>query len=127
MSISVTANRIHARKGVALEDIAEIGPDELLLRGCKPSTVSSGGILSPEAGAVGEVQTENKDFLIRACVLFEVVKLPVPEMMTRGNPLALKVGDVVLTRNALVDPLFGNELAITNLYLGVVGVAERAA
>jgi hypothetical protein len=46
--------------------------------------------------------------------------------MSRGNPLELAVGDVLCLRNALVDPLPGNAIGICDLYLGVVGVLERA-
>lgn len=127
MSTSATANRIYARERIVAEDITEMGPDELLVSGCKPPTQTAGGLYTPEAGAVGEIRDENRAHPIRACALFRIEKMPPEENMTKGNPLGLEVGDVVLCRNALVDPLLGNELALTNMYLGVVAVAERAA
>lgn len=125
MSTSIVANRIYERKGYAAADFEQISPDDLLVRGLKPPTKTAGGLWTPDAGASGEAPTETKDYAVRACVAFEVVKLPVE--MSKGNPHNLSPGDVVACRNALVDPLLGNELAITNMYLGVIGVLERAA
>lgn len=125
MSTSATANRIYARGFLAPEDLDSMGPDEVLVRGCTPPTKTEGGIWTPEAGATGEA-TQAATVPVRTAVLFEIVKLPTPELMTRGNPQNLKVGDVVLARNVLVDPQFGNVLGITNLYT-IAGVAERAA
>ena len=122
MSTSVVANRIYARERVTAEDFREMNVDELLLRGCKPPTSSAGGIIT---AVTAEGESTVKDHPLRACVAFEVVKLPANENQTRGNPLNLTPGDVVLARNVLVDPLFGNELGITNLYTGVVGILER--
>lgn len=118
MSTSVVANRIYQRERLVAEDLKEMAPDLVLLRGCKPPQQTEGGIIAPG---------DRSDHPVRACVLFEVVLLPSTENMTRGNPLKLSVGDVVLCRNALVDPLPGNELATTDMYMGVVSVAERAA
>ncbi len=123
MSTSATANRVYARERITANDILAMGPDELLLRGCKPPA-KVGGIFTPSAGAEGEAPTEVKDHPLRACAFFEVVAMPVE--LTRGNPLGIDVGDILLCRNVLVDPLLGNELGITNFYMGVVGVAERA-
>ena len=123
MSTSITANRIYQRGRYAAEDFKEVAPDTLIVRGLKKPTVLSSGLYTPEAGAVGEVQEAVTH--TRACLAFEVIALPVE--MSKGNPLRLAVGDVVLCRNVLVDPLLGDEFATTDLYLGVVSVLERAA
>jgi hypothetical protein len=125
MSTSVVANRINERKRYAVEDFKELFPDVVLVRGCKPSTSTKTGLLLPGAGAVGEMPKEEVDYPLRACFAFEVVKMP--GEMSKGNPLAVNVGDVVMCRNVLVDPLLGNEFGITDLYMGVVAVLERAA
>lgn len=123
MSTSATANRIHARERICPEDLIDLAPDVLLVRGIMVSTKTEGNILTPAAGAIGEVVTEER-LPVRVSRVFEVAKLPVE--MSRGNPLNLAVGDVVLCRNVLVDPIFGNECGLTDLYMGVVAVVERA-
>lgn len=123
MSTSIVANRIYARERYAAEDFDEMAPDTLLLRACKPPTSSAGGIITDARNAN---DTEVKDHPARACVAFTVVKLPAVENRTKGNPLNLAPGDVVAARNVLVDPLLGNDLCITDLYMGVVSVLERA-
>jgi hypothetical protein len=117
VSTSVVANRIYARGRVAAEDFQEMGPGDILLRVLKPPKETTSGLI------VGQDVDLHP---VRACVAFEVARLCAPELMPQGNPLNLKVGDVVLARNALVDPLFGNELGLTNMYAGVVAVLERA-
>ncbi len=125
MSTSVVANRIYQRGRLVAEDFIDLAPDDLLVRGLRRRTrEKEGGLYLADAGAVGEV-TATVTTPLRACVSFEVAKLP--GEMSRGNPLNLAVGDVVVCRNALVDPLFGDELGLTNLYMGVVGVLERAS
>lgn len=123
MSISVVANRIYQRERMCAEDFQEMAPDDLLLRGCKPPTKTKTGLITSTAGASSD---EDAAHPVRACVAFEVVKLPDEQNRTKGNPLNLAPGDVVACRNALVDPLPGNELATTNMYIGVLAVLERA-
>ncbi len=125
MSTSITANRINERERFSVGDFKEMSPNVLLVRGCKPSTKTEGGLLTPGAGAIGELREEKTDHPLRGCPVFEVIMLPVE--MTRGNPHNLRVGDVVLCRNVLVDPLLGNEFGITDFYDGVAGLVERAA
>ncbi len=113
--MTATAHRIYHRQRMAAEDFEALFPDTVLVRAVKPPKESGGGLHLPEA---------NADHPVRACVAFTVEKLPVE--MSKGNPLELAPGDTVLCRNALVDPLYGNELGICDLYLGVVAVLERA-
>lgn len=130
MSTSVVANRIYSRASTggaigryAAEDFDEMAPDVVLLRGCKPPT-KQGGLFLPGAGTEGEAPQEQKDHPVRACVAFEVIKLP--KEQSRGNPMNLVPGDVVLARNVLVDPLLGDEYGLTDMYMGIAGVLERA-
>ena len=116
---SIVANRIYHRQGFRAEDFKAMGPNVVLLRGCKPPSASEGGILL-DAGPV--------EHPVRACAAFEIVMLQdgVDGYHDEDNPLGLRVGDTVLCRNALVDPLLGNELAICDIHLGIVAVLERA-
>ncbi len=77
MSTSITANRINERKRYAAGDFKELATDVVLLRGCKPSTKTGGGLYTPGAGAIGEANAADDDFPLRACPAFEVVMLPV--------------------------------------------------
>lgn len=123
MSTSVIANRIHARERICPEDLQVLAPDALLVRGVMVSTKTEGGLLTPDAGGVGEVVTESR-LPVRASRVFEIAKLP--SSMSAGNPMQLAVGDIVLCRNVLVDPLYGNECGLTDMYAGVVALVERA-
>lgn len=125
MSTSVTANRINERATITADDILEMAPDVLLVRGCKPSTKTETGLFLPGAGLGTDVPTEQKDHPLRACPVFEVVRMPVE--LSRGNPNNISVGDVLLCANVVIDPLLGNELGVTNFYMGVLAVVERAA
>jgi hypothetical protein len=136
MSTSVVVNRIYGRNPlgatermgrICAEDFVDLWPDLLLLRGLKPltKTQTAGGLELPDGmGSIRDaVGTEDASHPVRACAAFEVVR--VASILTKGNPLDLKPGDVVLCFNAAVDPLLGNELAITNINIGVQAVLER--
>lgn len=135
MSTSAVANRIYAREPhgegrgrICAEDFVDLAPDLLLLRGLKPptTTTTGGGLVTADgmASIKDDVGAENRAHPVRACVAFEVVALA--SSLSKGNPLQLKSGDVVLCFNAAVDPLLGNELAVTNINVGVQAVLERA-
>ena len=115
MSVSVVANRIYQRGKVSAHDVAEMAPDLLLVEGCKPPKESEGGLVLPG---------DKSDHPLRACVTYRVLK--VPAVMSKGNPMAIAEGDVFFFRNAVVDPFFGNDLGVADMYLGPVAVAERA-
>jgi hypothetical protein len=113
--MTVVAHRIYHRQRMAGADFVDLSPDTLLLRAIKPPKQSETGLHLPDAV---------DDHPVRACVAFTVEKLP--GVMSRGNPLDLQPGDTILARNAVVDPLYGNELGICDLYMGPVAVLERA-
>ena len=114
--MSITAHRIYNRERITVGDVRDLAPDTVLLRGVKPPQQTEGGLL--------RVDSSVKDHPVRACVAFEIAALPAEQ--SKGNPLELKAGDTVLCRNAVVDPLYGNELAICDMYLGIIAVIERS-
>jgi hypothetical protein len=120
MTTSVVANRIYQRGRITPEDCQELAPDTMLVRGLKPPTKSDTGVITDVSGASSDVKDDHP---VRACVCFEVVKLP--RETSKGNPLDLVPGDVVVAFNSVVDPLLGNDLAIMDIN-GVQFVAERA-
>lgn len=125
MTTSTVVNRIYARSSydadklgrIAEDDVEAMAPDLMLLRALKPPTASEGSALL-NVSKVSDMHSKTIDgHPARACAAYEVVRMPVET--TRGNPLDIKVGDVLVCFNAALDPLMGNDLLVGNMHLCV--------